>query len=188
MQLFGIIIIILLKGVSIIDYDLIQTLEKYTINQYKMPVFFWDSFKKDSFLEIFNESSWTTFKYFTPNDTINDASDQIPNNCGGIYLFYVSSSVLPIAHKILIYIGRAKLTIHQNLRKRIKEYQKLLNDYQRPYLSLYFKKYRNYLYISYIPISNCDISELEAELIKNHMPPCNIQLPKITLGDTENAF
>jgi len=67
--------------------------------------------------------NWNSIKYL--NDSADDYNldiRTIPNNAGGLYLFWIKCEILPGLTEFPFYIGRAQLTKGQNLRKRIKEY------------------------------------------------------------------
>lgn len=55
-----------------------------------------------------NESDWSDYiKYL--NDNNEDFSDEIknlPNDCGGIYVFFVQGVNLPFSERYLAYVGR----------------------------------------------------------------------------------
>lgn len=81
----------------------------------------WEKFPEH--LKALVQQPWTEFKYFEDEmNTLSPEASNIPNSCGGIYLFYINANVIPDVHVYLAYIGRAKKTDSQNLRKRVREY------------------------------------------------------------------
>lgn len=71
----------------------------------------------------------------------------------------------------MAYIGRAKKTKYQNLRKRISEYAR---EKERLKIVNMKRFWSPYLYVQYLPLpleSNECIDELEKELIKAILPP-----------------
>ena len=128
------------------------------------------------------------------NQTYDDVSDEInslPNDKGGIYLFYIKGICLPFIENYIVYIGRCKSTESQNIRKRAKEYY--TNDYlkgKRQMIQKMFKHWKEYLYYRYYPdVDNDRIDINESFLIRAILPPYNEVIPdKIDIQPTISAF
>ena len=140
-------------------------------------------------LKAIVQRPWTEFKYFVGSgNTINTAISNVPNNCGGIYLFYIKANVIPEIHLYLAYIGRARSTDKQNLRKRIRDYA---TETKRPKICDLKRHWSSYLYVRYLPLpqeNNDLIDELENELIKAVLPPFNDKYPKVYNQAIKSAF
>lgn len=132
---------------------------------------------------------WTEFKFFEKDsDIINPEVDKIPNTCGGIYLFYIKPDVIPKIHHYLVYIGRARKTQYQNLRKRVREYATETKRLKIHNMKLIWG---SYLYVRYLPLPTEDndcIDELEKELIKAVLPPFNDEYPEVYNQAIKSAF
>ena len=84
-----------------------------------------------------------------------------------------------------MYIGRAKKTEKQNLRKRCKEYY----SEERPKIGRLLRSCWKYIYIKYLPLEdNVLIDRVEAELINTILPPCNDKIPNKVIQNTIKAF
>lgn len=140
-------------------------------------------------LKTIVQQPWIEFKYFSDdNSTINAAIEDVPNTCGGIYLFYIKADVIPEIHLYLAYIGRARSTDYQNLRKRIREYEAETKRFKICELK---RHWSSYLYVRYLPlpqVNNDLIDELEDELIKATLPPFNDKYPKVYNQAIKSAF
>ena len=116
---------------------------------------------------------------------MNPSMNDIPGDKGGIYLFYARSGIIPL-NANLMYIGRAKITDHQNLKKRVREYY---NPKNRPRINILIQLWGTYLYVKYLPLEdNRIIEELEKRLINSILPPFNNEIPDKTVRDAVNAF
>lgn len=135
----------------------------------------WDSFNPN--YQHILDNDWQEVKFLNATeDQLNDAISTIPNNTGGIYTFIIKPNIISDVHLYIVYIGRVQLTITQNLRKRIREY---FCD-TRPLVMLMREMWGKYLYVRYLPLTdNEQIRELEKELIRVILPPCNDQYPGI---------
>ena len=127
----------------------------------------WDSFNKR--FESAVNSAWMEVKFLDGTCKNTDSSmDLLPSDCGGIYVFVLKSDIIPNIHLYTLYIGRAKITTNQNLKKRCKEY---LKD-NRPKILYMRETWGKNLYIRYLPLTDNNlIEELETELIKIVIPP-----------------
>lgn len=147
----------------------------------------WDRFP--AHLRRFVEQPWMEFKYFVDGtNQINPAISNVPNDCGGIYIFLIKPNVIPDIHLYLAYIGRARNTPYQNLRKRVREYA---SENERPKIVTMKRFWSPYLYVQYLPLpaeSNDCIDELEKELIKTILPPFNDKYPEVYNQAMKAAF
>lgn len=145
----------------------------------------WASFDK-RFVSVINKD-WNEIKFLNSNgDGINPAINSlVPNDSGGIYIFIIRTDIIPEVHRYILYIGRVKKTDNQNLRKRLREY---ITD-TRPKIVLMRETWGKDIYIKFLPINdNLVIEELEEELIRVVVPPCNDRYPGITNSAIKLAF
>lgn len=112
-------------------------------------------------LKRFVEQPWGEFKYFVDEtNQLNPEIVNVPSNCGGIYVFVIKPNIVSNVHLYLAYIGRAKKTAHQNLRKRVREYAA---ENEHPKIVKMKRFWSPYLYVQYLPLpleSNDLIDEL----------------------------
>lgn len=141
-------------------------------------------------LRVVKGGEWKTFKFYTDDHKRSHELRNISNITGGVYVFYITPDVIPENHRILMYIGRARLTENQNLRKRISEYYGYAppND-ERPKLADMFKEWWEDVYCSYLELScaNEEIDHIEAELINKLLPHCNDAIPDTKIGKAVKA-
>jgi hypothetical protein len=136
-------------------------------------------------------SNWNSIKYLNANgDDFDAAIDTVPNNSGGLYLFYVKCNILSGITEYPFYIGRAQFTEHQNLRKRVKEYfQKYSRNDERPKITRMFKYWANDLYLAYFLLNNnANIVDLEKQLINFLLLPMNDEIPDQQIKQAIKAF
>lgn len=150
----------------------------------------WEHF--ENFLSITN-GSWVKVKYFTSNGEKNPELARIPNDKGGIYIYYIEPEGVPVDHySCIMYVGRAHYGEGtQNLRKRINSYESESEDLYRGRIKIrqLFNIYKNYLHVMYITIDGNDkIDKLEKELTTAIVPPVNSDLFQKTLKDARNMF
>ena len=134
----------------------------------------WESFNSD-FKGIVNSDEWREIKFLNDSATgINDSIRTVPNDQGGIYVFFLKPDIIPCIHKYILYVGRVQYTDNQNLRKRFREY---VQD-QRSDILLMRETWGKDLYIRYLPLTdNATICALEKELMRTIIPPCNSDYP-----------
>ena len=167
--------------------DMCDAIKQHKVSFVLNPSGEWENFPVH--LKALVAQPWIEFKYFL-DDTgrINPAISNVPNNCGGIYVFLIKPNIVPDAHLYLAYIGRAKKTPHQNLRKRVSEYA---TEEERLKIANMKRLWSPYLYVRYLalPEENNDcIIELEKELIKTVLPPFNDQYPEVYNQAMRAAF
>ena len=157
--------------------------------EYSISTVLWNRYPLPSIDLSFNR--WNSIKYL--NDSISDFHVDIvnvPNDAGGLYLFYVKCPILSGITEYPFYIGRAQITQGQNLRKRVKEYfQKYARDGERPKITKMFKYWSSDLYLAYLPLhQNNDIIDFEKNLINGLLLPMNDQIPEKEIRDAVKAF
>lgn len=157
--------------------DLLSELKAKKI-QIELPSHLWHNVTP-KVLKIIQETKWKTFKFFEKEKHSAEIK-KIDNKVGGIYVFYVSPEVIPQNHRIILYVGRARYTHSQNLRKRINEYYSYVPpDYRRPKIANMFQEWGDDVYCSYLELkcSNDIIDLIEKELINKLLPYCNDEIP-----------
>lgn len=169
-------------------FDLGENLNNQQISYYlHKPL--WDNFNFPG-LNL-NFANWHSIKYLNPaGDDFDLAVNTIPDNSGGLYLFYLKCEILPGLTEYPFYIGRAQFTEHQNLRKRVKEYfQKFSKNNERPKITKMFKYWGKDLHLAYITLDeNEDIVELEKQLINYLLFPMNDEIPDQEIKQAVKAF
>ena len=139
----------------------------------------------------FDFDNWDKIKYL--NDLGTDLSneiDNVPNNSGGLYIFYVKCKIIPGLTEYPLYIGRAQMTTGQNLRKRVKEYwQHFRLSNERPKITRMIKYWGNDLFLAYYPIfDNDQIINLEKDIINSTLFAMNDQIPDKEIKQAISAF
>ena len=138
-----------------------------------------------------NLENWTTVKYMNETgDGFHEDIGQIPNNTGGIYLFSIKCPLIPGMTDFPAYIGRAKLTEGQNIRKRCREYfTKWYRSDERPKITRLINYWGKDLYLSFMEIGdNDDIVHFEKYLINSLLLPFNDKIPDKEIQDAIKAF
>jgi hypothetical protein len=169
-------------------FDLGEEINNRTVD-YKLHSALWDRFTF-THLNIQFEK-WKQMKYLNEAcDDFNPDINTIPNNTGGLYLFFVKCNLISGITEYPFYIGRAKITENQDLRKRVKEYfEKYSKNNERPKITRMFKYWANDLYVAYFPLEdNEDIIELEAQLINSLLLPMNDVIPNQEIKQAVKAF
>lgn len=136
-------------------------------------------------------SRWASIKYLNESgDDYHDDILKVPNDKGGIYLFYAKCPIIPGITEYPFYIGRAKLTEKQNLRKRVKEYySQYKREVDRPKIKFMFKYWAEELHLAFLPLNeNEQIVDLEKTLINSLLLPMNDQIPDKEIRDAIKAF
>ncbi len=125
---------------------------------------------------IRNMDNWSKeYKYLNvDNNDISDEIRNLPNDVGGIYIFYIKGINLPFIENYILYIGRCQYTNNQNIRKRACEYYK---D-GRSMVKKMFKRWQGHLYYRYYAdTDNETIKENEVLLIRAIAPEYNESIP-----------
>lgn len=167
--------------------DLCEAIKNHKVPFVLNPAQEWENFPRH-IQSIISRDDWHEIKYFIDSTTeLNPQVNDIPNDCGGIYSFIIKPEIISGYHLYIAYIGRARSTINQNLRKRVKEYQ---TDDRLKIQAL--KKYWGpFLYVRYIPLkgeTNATIDEIEKALNKAILPPFNDQYPDVYNQPMRAAF
>jgi len=170
-------------------FDLGERINNTTL-RYKVSAELWERFSVSPNFDIsFNK--WNSIKYLN-NDTTGFHSDivQVPNDKGGLYLFYAKCTIISGITEYPFYIGRAQLTNNQSLRKRVKSYfQKFSKNNERPKIHRMFKYWSEVLYLAYLPLDdNEEIIDLEKQLINSLLFPMNDEIPDKEVKDAVKAF
>lgn len=128
---------------------------------------------------------WQTLKLLDDDENrFSDHIDLVPQDTGGIYVYCIQPSVLPLCGSYIMYIG---MTADQSLRTRVKQYQRELGPrYKREKLHRMFIKWGKYVHLYFLPVSSAKetIETLEDRLIASLLPPCN---PKIRIESVKRA-
>jgi hypothetical protein len=139
-----------------------------------------------------NPADWSEeIKFLAPNELdVSDEMKSLPENCGGIYIFFIKGMILPYFETYLAYIGRAQFTNAQNLKKRCNSYYyEFFKENRRPKIARMIEKWGNYLYLRYYrSIENDFIKRVEEKFINGILPPFNDEIPEITINEPEPAF
>lgn len=169
-------------------FSLSEALELRKV-EYKLHEDLWSKFNLPDFDLKFD--NWTKNKYLNDKaDDFDDGINNIPNDKGGLYMFYVKCKIISGITEYPLYVGRAQITQHQNLRKRIKEYfNKYRNNNERPKLTRMFSYWKNDLYLAYFPLEdNEDVINIEKQFINSLLLPMNTEIPDIEIKQAIKAF
>ena len=152
----------------------------------------WNEFP-DNLKPLICENKWSQYiKYLDNTGKISDEIKHLPNNQGGIYLFYIQGQPIPSFEMFLVYIGRALYTNKgENINKRVRHYYtESKNNRSRPKIKRLFKYWKDFLYIKYLPSDDNEfIKAGESSLIRAILPPFNDEIPdRIEYKQGVNAF
>lgn len=157
--------------------------------EYKLHGELWKKFTSTDFDLHFE--NWIKIKYLNENaDDFDDGIMDVPNNKGGLYMFYVKCQIISGITEYPLYVGRAQITENQNLRKRVKEYfQKYSKSNERPKLTRMFNYWKNDLYLAYYPLDdNEDVISIENQFINSLLLPMNTEIPDTEVKQAIKAF
>lgn len=117
-------------------------------------------------------------KYFD-GEILSSEINNLPNDKGGVYIYIIDNSVLSCSGSYIMYVGRARKTDTENLRKRAKShYSQYVRHEENERLEKLFDNWKKYIYLLYLPIDgNDEIDLAEDELILALTPPCNKDYP-----------
>ena len=135
--------------------------------------------------------NWRAIKYLNAiGDNFNESIETVPNDKGGLYLFYVKCPIIAGITEFPFYIGRAQLTEGQNLRKRVKEYfSKYRRDDERPKITKMFKYWSSDLHLAYLALDDNDtVIGFEKNLINSLLLPMNDEIPEKEIRQAIKAF
>lgn len=139
---------------------------------------------------IRNVENWSDeIKYLNAaNDDLSEEIKNLPNNTGGIYIFYIKGLNLSFIENYILYVGRCQFTgqNRQHIRKRAREYY---ND-TRDLIVEMFSRWKEYLYYRYYPdTDNERIKNNEIQLIRAILPQYNEVIPdQIEIQNSIPAF
>ena len=137
---------------------------------------------------IRNVDNWSDeIKYLNePNDDLSDDIKNLPNDTGGIYVFYIKGLNLSFIENYILYIGRCQFTETQHIRKRAREYYKDTRDL----IVEMFSRWKEHLYYRYYPDTNNErIKNNEIQLIRAILPQYNEVIPdQVDIQDSVPAF
>lgn len=136
-------------------------------------------------------TTWQTIKYL--NDDATDFSEDInllPNDKGGLYLFFVKCPIIIGITEFPFYLGRAQLTEGQNLRKRCKEYfNKFAKEDERPKITKMVNYWGKELHLAFKTMDeNDEIIDYEKKLINSLLLPMNDEIPEKEIKQAVKAF
>jgi hypothetical protein len=149
----------------------------------------WDGFKYPK-LDI-SFAKWSVVKYLNATGkAFNKAVQTIPDDTGGLYLFFVRCHVITGLTEYPLYIGRAQYTTGQNLRKRVKEYfQKYSRNNERDKIYKMLNYWGKDLYVAYYPLkTNKAIINVEKDIINSLILPMNDLIPDQIIKKAVKAF
>lgn len=138
-----------------------------------------------------NFNYWTKIKFLNDNlDDFHDDISLVPNDKGGLYLFYVNCKTITGISEIPFYIGRAQITDGQNLRKRVREYfNKFSRNNERPKITRMFNYWKKDLHLAFYELdNNVEIVDLEKKLINSLLLPMNDEIPDMETRQAIKAF
>ena len=155
---------------------------------YKVSPILWE--KWDNLIDL-KFSNWNVIKYLDNDGSgLNTAIEEVPNDKGGLYMFFANCQTISGITEFPFYIGRAQLTKGQNLRKRVREYfTKYAREGERPKITTMFKYWSNELFLAYIEIEENEvIIDLEKKLINSLLLPMNDEIPDLETKQAKKAF
>jgi hypothetical protein len=139
----------------------------------------------------FDFSEWSVIKYLNEDATsLNEQINNVPDDKGGLYLFFIKCPIITGMTEYPLYIGRAQLTDGQNLRKRTKEYfQKYSRNNERPKITKMFNYWAKDLFLAFFPLEeNETIINVERDIINSLVLPLNDQIPDKIIKEAIKAF
>ena len=155
---------------------------------YKVSPLLWEKWDLGIDLSFKN---WTNIKYLNQEgDDFHHDIDKVPNDKGGLYMFYVKCNTISGITEFPFYIGRAQLTDNQNLRKRVREYfTKFAKENERPKITTMFKYWSKELNLAFIALNeNFEIVDIEKKLINSLLLPMNDEIPDKEIKQSVKAF
>lgn len=138
---------------------------------------------------ILDINNWTPeYKFYDENGGKSILINQIPDDKGGIYVFYIKGICLPFFENYILYIGKASITDSENIRSRVKTYYNVAKN--RFLITEMFTRWKDYIYCRCFPETDNDKIEIdESLLIKVILPYYNEDIPdKLFVQPSINAF
>lgn len=169
-------------------FDLGEEIKLRQVN-YKLHDKLWDRYDLNAIDLSFK--NWNSIKYL--NDDASGFSseiDKIPNDKGGLYLFYVKCPIITGITEFPFYIGRAQITAGQNLRKRCREYfTKFARENERPKITKMLRYWGKDLHVAFRVIEeNNEIVDFEKKIINTLLLPMNDEIPDQEIKQAVKAF
>lgn len=172
-------------------YDPVESDLEAFQNRYIMSPELWEKFTLKGLKNV-DFTKWKSIKLMNTNgDAFSNSLDLIPTEYGGIYVYTINPEVLPACGSYIMYIGMATKTSSENLRYRVKSYQREIGtNYTRERLHRLFLKWGKYIYVYFLPINSDkkNIMELESRLIGALIPPCNADIQAKSVKQAVKAF
>lgn len=172
-------------------YDTVESDLEAWQNRYIMSPELWSKFSLDE-LDAVDFTKWESMKLMNDSgDGFSDQTKDIPTKYGGIYVYTINPGIIPICGSYIMYIGMASKTPNENLRYRVRAYQKEIGSgYKRDRIHRLFTKWGKYVYVHYLPIDASEdvILELETRLIAAMVPPCNPDIRAKAVKHAVRAF
>lgn len=140
---------------------------------------------------LHNKENWSGYiKYLNDDNQISDEIKNLPQDYGGIYVFFIQGVSLPFCERYLAYIGRAQCTDSESLRSRVTSYlRESQKEDGRTRINRLFKYWKEHLYIRYYKSTDNEfIKQSESALIQAILPPFNTELTKYKIKKPRKAF
>lgn len=150
----------------------------------------WERTPKD-IRDNLQEQSWSDYiKYLDADGNLSEELNQLPDNEGGIYMFFIQGQTLPKFEMYPAYIGRALHTEDQSVQKRVKCYLRESKGNKRPKIIQLFESWKDFLYVRYFHTIDNNLIEIgEKMLIRAILPPFNSEIPdRIIIKSPQKAF
>lgn len=161
----------------------------YGLQYYHNPLRWKKSLKYLTGNPILDINNWTPeYKFYDEDGEKSTLINQLPNDKGGIYVFYLKGICLPFFENYILYIGKASITDNENIRSRVKTYYNVSKE--RYLIIEMFSKWKDYIYCRCFPETNNEKIEIdESLLIKAILPYYNEDIPdKIHVQPKIKAF
>ena len=178
---------------SIYNIDIFEPLEsdlEAYRETYTMAAELWRKFRIDDLPGV-DFTKWKEEKLIE-NGKFSSKLSQIPNSFGGIYIYSIEPNIIPNTGCYVMYIGKASKTKYENLRVRVKSYQRQIgSDYDRDRLHRLFVKWGDYVHVHYLAINSTNevITALEDRLIAAYgKPRCNSDVRVESVKKATRAF
>lgn len=141
--------------------------------------------------KLHTEAEWSGFiKYLGDDGKLSTAIKQLPNDYGGIYVFFIRGMSIPFSEYYLAYVGRAQLSESENLRSRVKSYlAESSKSKGRVKIHRMFYHWKKHLYVRYFKSQDNEfIKQSESALIQAILPPFNTELTEYKIKRPKKAF
>lgn len=141
--------------------------------------------------KLHSEAGWSDFiKYLSEDGKLSDDIKQLPNDYGGIYVFFIRGMSLPFSEYYLAYVGRAQLSECENLRSRVRSYlAESKKSRGRVKIRRMFLHWKKHLYVRYFKSQDNEfIKQSESALIQAILPPFNTDLTEYKIKEPQKAF